>query len=193
MTIRLSRIGFITFILIVVAFTASAQPTVYLVRHAEKLANWPSNEALDAFHPLSAEGAARAKKLAEQFKPGSISAIFSSRTTRSLHTAFPLSQKLHLSIEVVDACMDTAAILSFYKNLARRFKPDQAIILVSHSNIIPYLLIKAGLPSSCLKEMGIKISSPSSWLLVEGYDNIWKVEKLRATGRTCEGFVRLKF
>jgi hypothetical protein len=104
-----------------------------------------------------------------------------------------LSQKLNLPVEVVEACMDTAAIAAFYKNLAQRFKSGQAVVLVSHSNIIPYLLIKAGLAQSCFKEIGIKASTPDEWLLIEGYDNIWKIEKLFVPRKNCEGFARMKF
>jgi broad specificity phosphatase PhoE len=168
-------------------------PRLYLVRHAEKLAGWPDDGAFDAFQPLSATGVARAQKLAEQFHSGAIAAIFSSRTTRSLHTALPLAQKLNLTIEVVAACMDTAAIASFYKKLAQRFKADQAVVLVSHSNIIPYLLIKAGLPASCFKEMQIKASSPASWLLIEGYDSVWKVEPGPLRKKTCQDFSRRQY
>jgi len=180
-------------IIIFFAVTASAQPTIYIVRHAEKLATWMEDDALDPFHPLSAEGIARAQKLTEQFKPEAIAAIFSSRTTRALHTALPLSQKLNLPVEVVDACMDPAAIVSFYKNLAQRFGPDKSVVLVSHSNIIPYLLIKAGLPRSCFKEMRLKPAAPAEWLLIEGYDNIWQVKKLSSSQKNCNDFMRKTF
>lgn len=193
MKIHLSKIFLVTAILLVAVVTTSAQPTIYLVRHAEKLANWPGDDDLDAYQPLSAEGITRAQKLAEQFKPGTIAAIFSSRTARSLHTALPLAQKLKLSLEVADACMDTAAIGAFYKTLAQRYGPDKAVVLVSHSNIIPYFLIKAGLSPACFKEIGIAASSPDSWLLIEGYDTIWRVEKWRANTKTCEGFSRMKY
>ncbi|MDZ7363957.1 MAG: histidine phosphatase family protein [candidate division KSB1 bacterium] len=184
---------FLVAIFLAAALPAQAQPTVYLVRHADKLAKWYDDDVLDDFHPLSAEGETRAKKLADQFASGTVAAIFSSRTTRALHTALPLSQKLSLPVEVAEACMDTAAIAGFYKRLSQRFKSGQAVVLVSHSNIIPYFLIKAGLAQSCFKEIGIKASSPGEWLLIEGYDNIWKIEKLFAPRKNCEGFAVMKF
>ena len=188
-----SKLFFVILATVATAMTASAQPTLYLVRHAEKLANWPGDNDLDAYQPLSAEGVVRAQKLAGQFKPGTIAAVFSSRTTRSLHTALPLAQKLKLSIEVAEACADTAAISAFYKKLAQRFGPDKAVVLVSHSNIIPYLLIKAGLAPACFEEMGIAGASPKSWLLIKGYGDIWRVEKWRAEAKTCAGFSRIKY
>jgi len=189
---KIYRLPFLLFIAFF-AVTASAQPTIYIVRHAEKLATWLEDDALDAFHPLSAEGAVRAQKLTEQFQPEAIAAIFSSRTTRALHTALPLSQKLNLPVEAVDACMDTAAIVSFYKNLTQRFGPDKSVVLVSHSNIIPYLLLKAGLPQSCFKEMRIKAAAPNEWLLIEGYDNIWQVKKSASPQKNCNDFLRKTF
>jgi broad specificity phosphatase PhoE len=194
MKIHLCKVFLAFAFLFVTAAATSAQPTLYLVRHAEKLANWPDDDDWDAFHPLSTEGVARAQKLAEQFQPGTIAAVFSSRTTRALHTALPLAQKLKLAIKVADACMDTAAISAFYQTLAQRFGSDKAVVLVSHSNIIPYLLIKAGLSPTCYKEMGIAAAAPKSWLLIEGYGNIWKVEKVHAsTPKTCAGFVRINY
>lgn len=188
----LSLAGLFALGALAVVDVASAQPTLYIVRHAEKLGNWPDDDVLDAFQPLSAEGVARAQKLAEQFKPGNLAAIFCSRTTRTLQTALPLAQKLNLPIEAAEACMDTAAIASFYKNLTQRFGADKAVILVSHSNIIPYLLIKAGLGAACFQEMGIK-PPDEGWLLIDGYENIWKIEKAHAREKTCAGFRRMKY
>ncbi|MCI0691816.1 histidine phosphatase family protein [candidate division KSB1 bacterium] len=193
MKIHLCKVFLVTAILLFSTVTTSAQPTIYLVRHAEKLANWPEDDDLDAYQPLSVEGIARAQKLAEQFKPGTIAAVFSSRTTRSLHTALPLAQKLKLTLEVAEACADTAVIGAFYQTLAQRFAPDKAVVLVTHSNIIPYLLIKAGLAPACHQKMGIVASSSDSWLLIEGYEYFWQVKKWRTDAKTCEGFSRMKY
>lgn len=192
MKIRSSYI--IPILLFTIAGVITAQPTIYIVRHAEKLATWFGDKDLDAFHPLSDEGVRRAQKLAEQFQPNEIAAIFSSRTTRALHTALPLAQKLKVPVEVADACMDTAAIAGFYQNLSQRFGPEKSIVLVSHSNIVPYLLLKAGMPVSCFQEMRIKpAAAPNAWLLSEGYDNIWQVKKVPAPAKPCENFLRRLF
>jgi len=192
MQIRLAYLSFI--FLPTLTSVAWAQPTIYIVRHAEKLTMWLDDRELDAFHPLSTEGVMRAQRLAEQFQPNEIAAIFSSRTTRALHTALPLSHKLKLPVEVAEACMDTAAIADFYKKLAQRFGPEKSVVLVSHSNIVPYLLRKAGLPVSCFQEMRIKpAAAPNAWLLSEGYDNIWQIKKTSAPLKSCENFTRRTF
>jgi broad specificity phosphatase PhoE len=175
------------------ATSVEAQPTIYLVRHAEKIPNWHGEE-LDDFHPLSEAGIARAQKLAGQFERGSLSAIFSSRTTRTLHTALPLAVKLGLPVQLSTACYDTTAIDSFYAELKKNFRANEAVLLVAHSNIIPYLLLRAGLPASCRREMGITLSpDDSGWLVIEGFDNLWRIEKLGATKNGCGDFFRRKY
>lgn len=170
------------------AHSTHAQPVVYLIRHAEKLPEWLGE--YDAHHPLSETGVARAQKLAEQFEKGALSAIYSSRTTRTLHTAMPLAQKLWLKVEIAPACTDTSAMANFFAELKKKYKPNEAVLLVSHSNIIPYLLLKAGLPESCRKDMGIVAPDDSGELMIEGYENIWRID-LSRTG--CDSFTRKRF
>ncbi|MFQ5629709.1 MAG: hypothetical protein ACE5I1_13170, partial [bacterium] len=63
-----------------------------------------------------------------------------------------------------------------------------AILLVSHSNIVPYLLIKAGLPKYCYKKMDF--TDWNGWLLTDYYGDLFLVEQ---KGNKCEDFKRLKF
>ena len=166
-----------------------AQPVVYIIRHCEKLPEWLGGE-FDAYHPLSEAGVARAQKLAEQFEKGALVAIYSSRTTRTLHTAMPLAQKLWLKVQIAEACVDTAAMASFFAELKKKYKPNEAVLLVSHSNIIPHLLLKAGLPGACRREMGVVAPDDSGDLMIEGYDSIWRIDLSRSG---CEGFTRKKY
>ncbi len=169
--------------------SAHAQPVVYLVRHAEKLPEWLGGD-YDAHHPLSAAGMARALNLAEQFEKGALVAIYSSRTTRTLHTAMPLAQKLWLQVQVAQACVDTSAMTSFFDELKKKYKPNEAVLLVSHSNIIPHLLLKAGLPDACRKEAGIVTPDDSGDLMIEGYENIWRINLAQPS---CAGFTRKRY
>ncbi len=180
------------FAILVSVNISSAQPAIYIVRHAEKLPTWHGEE-LDAYHPLSEIGARRAQALADRFAKGSLSAIFSSATTRTLHTALPIAQKLGLAAQISPACSDTTAIDSFYAELKRNYKPEQAVLLVSHSNIIPYLLMRAGMPETCRDEMGFARELQEGWLVIEGYDNIWRVEKRDERKKNCDGLSRQKY
>ena len=180
---------FISFFLLVMNLNAQ---TIYLVRHAEKIPTWVGRQ-LDAYHPLSAEGVATASEIANYFKSKSIAEVFSSTTTRTLHTAFPLANNKNISIQTAQACMDTSAIEGFLKKLSNDFSSNQSVVLFSHSNIIPYLLIKAGLPQSCYDEAGIVKSDQTTWLLIQGYDHIWKIEPGESNKRDCSDFQRIKF
>jgi len=171
--------------------TTRIKPTVYLVRHAEKLADWPHGRIGD-YQPLSSQGIARAEKLAAYFKDLSLSAIYSSNTTRTLHTAFPLAQKKALKITVAEACKDTSAIAIFFQELNKKFDPEDTVVLVTHSNLIPYQLLKAGLPKECEDEMGLTHPTDTSWILIEGYDHIWKIEQ-SSIPKGCSDFTRIKY
>ncbi len=171
---------------------AMAQPVIYIVRHVEKLPAWLGDD-FDDFHPLSEIGIKRAQLLADSFAPESLAAVFCSPTTRTLHTALPLAQKLGVPVELAEACWDTTAIDAFYSSLKNRFAPDQAVLLISHSNIIPYLLMRAGLRPSCWKEMGITASSEVAEMVIEGYDNLWKIMKPEPVQKDCTNFSRRRF
>ena len=170
---------------------AMAQPTVYIVRHAEALEPWPGDSLAD-YKPLSPEGVARSQKLAERFSSESLTAIYTSLTTRAIQTAHPLAQKLGLSIKITDACMDTSAVETFYGELEAQYGDEDVILLVTHSNIIPKLLIAAALPLECYQRMGFVKSPHYQGWLVEGYDNIWKIQ-WGNRNRDCKGMTLKKY
>ncbi len=138
-------------------------------------------------------GIARTEKLADYFKDLSLSAIYSSNTTRTLHTVFPLAQKKELKITVAKACKDTSAITAFFQELNEKFGPEDAVLLVTHSNLVPYHLMKAGLPKECEDEMGFTHPTHTSWILIEGYDHIWKIEQSSKHRVDCGGVTRIKY
>lgn len=167
-----------------------AQPDIYLVRHAEKVANWPGGD-LDAFHPLNVTGMATSRRIARFFDKISVDRVYSSATTRSLHTALPLARMKKLQILTEPACYDTSTISGFLERISQEEADN--IVIFTHSNIIPYILIKSGLPQDCWDEMGIAKSEESDWLLISGYRYIWRISQKTTGSRSCEGFTRLQF
>lgn len=185
--------SFILLLVLLAMVEAIAQPKVYLVRHAEKLEGWFEAGELDHFQPLSAEGIATAERVAQQFKSGEIAAIFSSATTRTLHTALAISQKVNAPVTLAKACADTALIVAFYAELKTRFKPDQAVVVVSHSNIIPWFLIKAGLARECWEPIGVLSSFYDPEPRIEGYEHFWAITHSGKAVNACAGFERRRF
>ena len=145
--------GLFTLIFLLTAFfNLSAQSKIYLVRHSEKLDGW--QDGLKDFQPLTEKGIETSKRLADYFKDIPVATIYSSNTIRTLHTAFYLSKQKKLKTEVVKASSDTSSINSFLNELENKHDSDEAVVIVSHSDIIPYFLIKLGLTKDKYSKMG---------------------------------------
>ncbi len=171
-----------------------AQPRVLIIRHSEKLSGWPHGE-FNSFQPLSPAGVATSHALSGWLHARSIrvDTVLSSATTRTLHTAFIIAQAQNAGLGVNRALQDTSLIDAFWKQVKQDFGQDQTVLLVSHSNIIPYLLLKAGLPDSCRTEAGISQPRPDFWLLIEGYDSVWEIPARQPAPGACAGVRRYFF
>jgi len=106
---------------------AESSLTVFIVRHAEKVAN-------GADPSLTEAGRERAESLAALLRDAGITAIFSSEFRRTQETAAPLAKRLGLSVTVVPG-KDLDALLSKVRALA----PDGRALIVGHSNTVPEL------------------------------------------------------
>jgi len=171
--------------LLLSAIPAAALDVLYLVRHAEKVDDWPATRELDAYRPLSPAGVSRAESLAVRLKGEGIAAIYSSRTTRSLATAEPLAKATGKPIVGDDATTRPEEMAGFLASLREKHAGDRAVLIVGHSNTIPELLVKLGAKPDCFQRLGIT-GQPGS-LLTEGYDGLWRVD-LKKQG--CEAIER---
>ena len=104
------------------------QQTLFIVRHAER-----KDQSADS--PLSPAGEARAKTLARMLRDAKVTAIYSSEFQRTIQTAQPLADQLHLEVKK-EFKGDTD---DFAKLLADRH-PNGVILVVGHSNTVPDLL-----------------------------------------------------
>ncbi len=112
--------------LILTSFPALAADTIYLVRHAEKVADGSRDSA------LTDEGIARAGRIAQMLADKDIVAVYSSDFIRTRETARPLAERLGLEIEIYSPYPDDAAAF------AEALKATDGIILVvGHSNTTP--------------------------------------------------------
>lgn len=105
------------------------ETTVYLVRHAEKATDNPSDPE------LSTKGYARADSLATQLREAGINVIFTSHFKRTILTAAPLARLRNVTPEVVPARATTAAHVDSVVAAVRR-NPGATILVVGHSNTI---------------------------------------------------------
>ncbi len=185
--LRLRRASVLLFPLLL-AVPAAALDTIWLVRHAEKVedsetAKW---QFLDALRPLTPEGTKRAEALATRLKDAGITAVYSSRTTRTISTALPLVLSAP-GIRLIpdDDTIEKDKQADFLAWLRKTHANDRAILIVGHSNTIPVLLAKFGAKPDCYERLGIQ-QTPQG-LMIEGFEGLWKVD---AKKLSCQGITR---
>jgi len=115
--------------------TASAQPVVIIVRHAEKAANGGNDP------DLSSAGRARAEALARILKDSGITAIFTSEFRRTQETGAPTATLIHVTPTVV-AAKDMASLV------AKLHQLNGNALVVGHGDTIPNIVKALGINSS---------------------------------------------
>ncbi|WP_262692917.1 SixA phosphatase family protein [Kordiimonas aestuarii] len=107
--------------------SALAEPTIYLVRHAEKEADGGNDPN------LTEAGRARANWLAGYFKKKGLTAIFSTDYQRTQQTAAPTAKMTTLPVQTYDP--------RHLKEFAKSLRDMEGIVLVvGHSNTTPTLV-----------------------------------------------------
>jgi broad specificity phosphatase PhoE len=125
----LKRLGFCCLLLSALLATATAQSTVFIVRHAEKV---DASKDPD----LSEAGRARAEALAKILGDAKITAIYATEFKRTQQTAAPLAKALGIKMIIRPAkAADFAMKLWTVRGNA---------LVVGHSNTIPDLIQELG-------------------------------------------------
>jgi broad specificity phosphatase PhoE len=135
-------------LLCVLVAIASAQSTIFIVRHAEKADSSKDSE-------LSEAGRARAEALAKTLKDKNITAIYATEFKRTQRTAAPLAKALGITVTTLPA-KDNAALLAKLRTL------NGNALVVGHGDTIPGLI----------KELGI--SDPIN-IADNDYDNLFEI------------------
>ena len=117
------------------ATEASAQSTIFVVRHAERTDTGAAKPLTDP--DLSEAGHARAARLAAALKSAGITAIFVTATNRTRQTADPLARALSLTPVVLDS-KDAAGLIQ------RLDAHRGAALVVGHSNTVPDIVKRLG-------------------------------------------------
>lgn len=111
---------------------AHAQEVVYLIRHAEQV--------LDVEDPpLTEAGHQRAKAWAAILRDANIKTIYTSLKRRTKQTGESIAQALNIPVEPMSR-RDVAGLV----DRLRTRHADDAVLIVSHSRIIPKLLSELG-------------------------------------------------
>jgi broad specificity phosphatase PhoE len=119
---------------------ACAQPTIFIVRHAEKA------QGGDAKDPdLSDAGRERAESLTKVLKDANVTSIFVTEFKRTQQTAEPLAHAAKISVTIVPA-KETESLIAKLKSAQGN------ALVVAHSNTIPEILKSLGAPLSATIE-----------------------------------------
>jgi 2,3-bisphosphoglycerate-dependent phosphoglycerate mutase len=122
------------FLLNALLSTATAQSTIFIVRHAEKADATKDPE-------LSEDGRARAEALAKMLRDANITAIYATEFKRTQETAAPLAKTLGISATVLPA-KDSAMLIA-----KLRASHGNALV-VGHGDTIPTLIKALGISES---------------------------------------------
>jgi phosphohistidine phosphatase SixA len=126
-----SKVAATVVCILFLSLTASAQGTIFLVRHAERADTAAGAAPSMATDPsLSEVGHTRASSLGVMLKDAGISAIFVTEFKRTQETAAPLAKVLGITPTTV-AAKDTNALL------ARLKQTTGNTLVVGHSNTVP--------------------------------------------------------
>ena len=142
------RVGFYFLLLSAFLSTATAQSTIFIVRHAEKADATKDPDLLEA-------GRARAEALAKTLRDANVTAIYATEFKRTQQTAAPLAKALGITVTTLPA-KDNAALI------AKLRASNGNALVVGHGDTIPDLI----------KALGI---SDPIYIAENDYDNLFAV------------------
>jgi broad specificity phosphatase PhoE len=125
------RLGFYFLLLSAFLSTATAQSTIFIVRHAEK-----ADATKDP--DLSEAGRARAEAIVKTLRDANITEIYATEFKRTQQTAAPLAKVLGITVTILPA-KDNAALLA-----KLRASTGNALV-VGHGDTIPDLIKALGI------------------------------------------------
>lgn len=114
----------------------AAEPTIFVVRHAEKGA---ASADAPKDPELSPEGRARAESLARTLRDAGVTTIYVTEFRRTRQTAEPLARAAGIEPVVVPGA-ETAALVGKLK------EGRGSVLVVGHSNTVPDILKALGHP-----------------------------------------------
>ena len=129
----ISRVIFTAAALALAAQCATAEPTVFLARHAEK-----ADAGADPKNPeLSAAGRTRAESLGRMLRDAGVVAIFASEYARTQQTAEEVRGAAGAAVTTVPA-KDVAALVDKLKMV------EGNAVVIGHSNTLPEIIKALG-------------------------------------------------
>lgn len=159
-------------LLVLSAGTAGALESLYLIRHAEKQTPWPND--LTDFQPLSDRGQQRAQAWPSHLAELNIGAIYSSPLSRTVQTAVAVAETLGVPLNTDAATIEAGQIDDFVQRLQAEHGDLEAVLIVGHSNTIPYFLRHFGAEAAC--DGALTLHRSGNYELIEGYAGLFRID-----------------
>ena len=121
--------------LLFAASPVAAQEVVYVVRHAERVANVDDP-------PLSEEGRARARTLREFFRDAELTAVYATDLRRTMETGAMVTEALGFGVSAIQPDSLGGLVARVKKE-----QPHGRVLIVGHSNTVPRVLEEFGYPN----------------------------------------------
>jgi broad specificity phosphatase PhoE len=133
-----TRFGITLTLILATAVGAAAQPTVFVVRHAERADAAPTGNTMMMTDPdLSEAGRARAASLASMLRSAGITTVIATEFKRTQQTAEPLAKALGVKV-IVMSSRESAKVAEAARQAAGN------VLVVGHSNTVPEVLTHLG-------------------------------------------------
>ncbi len=142
-------------------FDANGQEVIYVVRHVDPQKLLRMDEPIRDDTPLSESGRRQAETLAKRLKDASITAIYTSKTVRTIQTAEPLAKRLGLRINSISR-RNTKGLI---RRLREKHTKDR-VLVVGHWPTVPEILRGLGynkkvkLKRSVRNDLFVVVSKP---------------------------------
>ena len=117
------------------------QEVIFVARHVDPQKLLRMDAPIRDDTPLSESGRRQAKALTERLKDAGISAIFTSKTARTIQTAEPLAKLLGLRINRISR-RDSDGLI---RRLREKHRKDR-VLVVGHWTTVPGILQRLGYP-----------------------------------------------
>ncbi|MCZ6771624.1 MAG: phosphoglycerate mutase family protein [Proteobacteria bacterium] len=139
------------FIALMLPFQSNGQEVVFLARHVDPQKLLRMDAPIRDDTPLSKSGRQQAETLAERLKDAGVTAIYTSKTARTIQTAEPLAKLLGLQINK----MSRRDIDGLIRQLHEKHQGDR-VLVVGHWTTLPGILQRLGYPKKVKIERSVR-------------------------------------
>jgi len=115
--------------LLLLAVLASAQSTIFVLRHADRFGTEPDPE-------LTEEGHRQARALAALLADAPVKRIFTSDMLRTHQTVAPLAEQFHLK----PLAIPSEKLLELTQQIKSQLRPGEATVVVGHRATVPKIV-----------------------------------------------------